>query len=67
MAGGLVKVHREVAKFGGFKETLFAKSCIKLLDKAQHLIYVSICSIISEESDGLFSLLELLEPLGASP
>ena len=67
MAGGLVKVHRGIADFGGFGEPLFAKSCIKLLDKAQHLMYVSICAIIGEESDGLSSLLEFLEPLGASP
>ena len=37
------------------------------LDKAQHLIYVSICAIVLEESDGLSSFLELLEPLVASP
>ena len=49
MAGGLVKVHRDIAKFGGFGETLFVKSHIKLLDKAQHLIYVFIGAIISEE------------------
>ena len=67
MTGGLVKVHRDVAKLRGFGETLFAKGCIKLLDKVQHLIYVSICAIIGEESNGLSSLLELLEPLGASP
>ena len=67
MAGNLVKVHRDIAEFGGFGELLFAKSHIKLLDKAQHLIYISICAIIGEESDGLPSLLEILEPLGASP
>ena len=31
MAGGLVKVHRDVVEFGGFGEILFAKSYIKLL------------------------------------
>ena len=67
MAGGLVKVHRDIAEFGGFGETLFVESRIKLFDKAQHLIYVSICAIIGEESDGLSSLLEFLEPSGASP
>ena len=67
MVGDLVKVHRDIAKFGGFGETLFVESRIKLLDKAQYFIYVSVCAIIVEESNGLSSLLELLEPLGASP
>ena len=49
-------------EFGGFGETLFAKNRIKLLDKAQHFIYVSVCAIIGEESNELSSLLELLEP-----
>ena len=62
-----MKVHRDIAKFGGFGEPLFAKSHIKLLDKAQHLIYISICAIIGEESDGISSLLEFLEPQRASP
>ena len=67
MTGGLAKIHRDVAKFRGFEETLFAEGRAKLLDKAKHFIHVTICAVISTESDGLSSLLELLEPLGASP
>ena len=67
MTSGLMKVHGDIAQLRGLRESLFSKSHIKLLDKAQHLIYISICANISKESDGLSSLLELLEPLGASP
>ena len=67
MTGGLAEMHRDVLKFRGFGETLFAESRVKLLDKAKHFIHVTVCAIISKESDGLSSLLELLEPLGASP
>ena len=67
MTGGLAEVHRDVAKLRGFGETLFAKGRIKLLDKAKYFIHVTVCAVIGKESDGLSSLLELLEPSGASP
>ena len=67
MAGGLVKVHRDITNFGGFKETLFAKSHIKLLNKAQYLIYISIRAIIGKKNDEVSSLRELPEPPRASP
>ena len=53
MPRGLMKVHGDIAQLKGLKESLFSKSHIKLLHKAQYLIYVSICAIISEKSDGL--------------
>ena len=67
MTSGLAEMHRGVAKFRGFGETLFAEVRVKLLDKAKHFIHIIVCAVISKESDGLSSLLELLEPLGASP
>ena len=67
MIGGLAEMHRDVVKFRGFGETLFAKGRIKLLDKAKHFIHVTVCAVIGKENDGLSSLLELLEPSRASP
>ena len=67
MTDGLMKVRRDIVQLRGLKESLFSKSRTKLLDKAQHLIYVSICANIGEESGGISSLLEFLEPPGASP
>ena len=67
MTGGLAEMHRDVSKFRGFGETLFAEGRVKLLDKAKHFIHVTVCAVIGKESDGLSSLLELLESSGASP
>ena len=67
MTSGLAEMHRDVAKFRGFGETLFAEGRVKLLDKAKHFIHVTVCAVISKESDGFSSLFELAEPPGASP
>ena len=67
MTGGLAEMHRDVAKFRGFGETLFAEGRVKLLDKAKHFIHVTVCAVIGKESDGISSLHELLEPSRASP
>ena len=67
MTDGLAEMHRDILKFRGFGETLFAEGRVKLLDKAKHFIHVTVCAVIGKESDGLSSLLELLEPSGASP
>ena len=62
-----LEIHSNMAKLRAFREVLTTKSCIKLLDKAKHFIHVTVCAVIGKESDGLSSLLELLEPSRASP